>query len=57
MAETQAQQLLKEAVVRETTEAISSQIGRMEDTIAEQNNKIDKASPICSKRSGLSQRK
>jgi len=29
-------------VVKETTEAIGSQLEKMEETIAEQNNKIDK---------------
>lgn len=42
MAETRAQQSLKEAVVKETSEAIGSQIEKMEETIAEQNSKIDK---------------
>lgn len=35
MAETWGQQLLKEAAVRETSEAIGSQIERMEEVIAE----------------------
>lgn len=42
MAETRSQQTLKDAVVKETTEAIGSQLEKMEETIAEQNNKIDK---------------
>ncbi|KAG2271824.1 hypothetical protein Bca52824_066379 [Brassica carinata] len=43
MAETRAQQMLKEAVVRETSEALGSRIIRMEETIADQNTKIDRS--------------
>lgn len=42
MVKTRSQQSLKDAVVKETTEAIGSQLEKMEETIAEQNNKIDK---------------
>ena len=42
MAETRSQQSLKDAVVKETTDAIGSQLEKMEESIAEQNNKIDK---------------